>query len=90
MLEISTLYATYFCISRFHVIASHESHHTLFLINETLIFVKYTLFEKYTRIYGAFAPNSEVCFGQEFSTSNSALYIGYHQNMLFSSQTDTL
>jgi len=38
----------------------------LFLINETVIFVKKYSVRKMNMVYGAFAPNSEVCFGQEF------------------------
>ena len=75
-------------INLFHVIALQESHKTLFLKHETLICVQNTLFEKYTRFHGAFAPNSEVCFEQEFLNVNFRT-VGYYQNMLFSSQTDT-
>jgi len=54
------------CISRFHVITFYKSKQTLFLIKETLIFVKKIIDLKIDTIYDAFAPNSGVCFGQEF------------------------
>jgi len=43
---------------------------------------------KYTRFYGSFATNSEVCFVQDFLQVKFRT-VGYHQNMLFPSQTDT-
>ena len=42
----------------------------------------------YTRFYGSFATNSEVCFVQDFLQVKFRT-VGYYQNMLFPSQTDT-
>jgi len=42
------------------------------------------------RFYGSFATNSEVCFVQDFlQVKFRTRTVGYHQKILFPSQTDT-
>jgi len=76
-------------ISRFPLITLYKSHYMLAFLNKRNINLckKYSI-SKYTRFYGSFATNYEVCFVQDFLQVKFRT-IGYHQNMLFPSQTDT-
>ena len=53
-------------ISRFPLITLYKRHHMLFLNKWNINLCKKYSISKYTLCYGSFAPNSEVCFLQEF------------------------